>query len=107
MYYEAYEKIRLPSYGNQWGERYLFRSMGAKCGTCQCRGRFQQLGRTHADDAQNADVGESIELFVPGVGAGDIYKYEIKTKDGGILLKADPYARRRSNLRVRLLWWRT
>lgn len=32
------------------------------------------------------------ELFVPGVGAGDIYKYEIKTKDGGILLKADPYA---------------
>lgn len=23
------------------------------------------------------------ELFVPGVGAGDIYKYEIKTKDGG------------------------
>lgn len=32
------------------------------------------------------------ELFVPGVGAGDIYKYEIKTKDGEILLKADPYA---------------
>lgn len=32
------------------------------------------------------------ELFVPGVGAGDIYKYEIKTKDEGILLKADPYA---------------
>lgn len=31
------------------------------------------------------------ELFVPEVGEGEIYKYEIKTKEGEILLKADPY----------------
>lgn len=31
------------------------------------------------------------ELFVPEVGKGEIYKYEIKTKEGEILLKADPY----------------
>ena len=30
------------------------------------------------------------ELFVPGVGPGDIYKYEIKTRHGELLLKADP-----------------
>lgn len=31
-------------------------------------------------------------LFKPGMQEGDIYKYEIKTKDGRILEKADPYA---------------
>jgi 1,4-alpha-glucan branching enzyme len=32
------------------------------------------------------------ELFVPHVGAGAIYKYEIKSRDGALLpLKADPY----------------
>lgn len=32
------------------------------------------------------------ELFVPGVKAGDAYKFEIRKKNGEILLKADPYA---------------
>ena len=33
------------------------------------------------------------ELFVPGVGEGTRYKYEIATRDGRILQKADPLAR--------------
>lgn len=32
------------------------------------------------------------ELFIPGVGAGDFYKYEIRDKRGKCVLKADPYA---------------
>jgi 1,4-alpha-glucan branching enzyme len=32
------------------------------------------------------------ELFLPGVGAGDYYKFEILTRDGHIRLKADPMA---------------
>jgi 1,4-alpha-glucan branching enzyme len=32
------------------------------------------------------------ELFLPGVGAGTKYKYEILTQDNQVLLKADPYA---------------
>jgi 1,4-alpha-glucan branching enzyme len=31
------------------------------------------------------------ELFVPGVGPGTLYKYEIRTRAGTTLLKADPY----------------
>ncbi len=31
------------------------------------------------------------EIFLPNVNVGDLYKYEIKTKDGNILLKSDPY----------------
>ncbi|MCX7730743.1 MAG: 1,4-alpha-glucan branching enzyme, partial [Candidatus Caldatribacterium sp.] len=32
------------------------------------------------------------ELFIPGIGEGEKYKFEIKTKEGHLLLKADPYA---------------
>ena len=34
------------------------------------------------------------ELFIPGVGAGANYKYEIRTRDGNLLLKSDPFAQR-------------
>ena len=31
------------------------------------------------------------EIFIPGIGIGEVYKYEIKSKSGGVLpLKADP-----------------
>ncbi len=32
------------------------------------------------------------ELFVPGINTGEIYKYEILKRGGGLQLKADPYA---------------
>ncbi len=32
------------------------------------------------------------EAFVPGIGAGELYKFAITTKSGKILFKADPYA---------------
>lgn len=32
------------------------------------------------------------ELFIPGLAAGDIYKYEILPREGEAFLKADPYA---------------
>ena len=32
------------------------------------------------------------ELFVPGVGAGARYKFEVRTQSGELLLKADPFA---------------
>ena len=34
------------------------------------------------------------ELFVPDLPAGVLYKFEIRTRDGAILLKTDPYGRR-------------
>jgi 1,4-alpha-glucan branching enzyme len=32
------------------------------------------------------------EIFLPGVGPGGRYKYEIRTQSGAVFLKADPYA---------------
>ena len=34
------------------------------------------------------------ELFIPSLRPGDLYKYEIRTKNGDILVKLDPYAQR-------------
>ena len=31
------------------------------------------------------------EIFMPGLGEGDLYKYEVKCQNGDPLLKADPY----------------
>jgi 1,4-alpha-glucan branching enzyme len=47
-------------------------------------------GRLHA----MRRMGQGIwELFIPDVGHGAIYKYEIQTPAGALLLKADPYGR--------------
>jgi 1,4-alpha-glucan branching enzyme len=32
------------------------------------------------------------ELFIPELPAGVLYKYEIRTRDGALMLKADPFA---------------
>src|SRR5512139_3441066 len=46
-------------------------------------------GRRHALQARG---GSGIwELFIPDVGPGTAYKYEIRTRDGRTILKADPY----------------
>jgi 1,4-alpha-glucan branching enzyme len=46
-------------------------------------------GRKHAMQARG---GSGVwELFVPGVGEGAEYKYEIRTHQGNLLLKSDPF----------------
>ena len=32
------------------------------------------------------------EIFIPGLGVGELYKYAVTTAEGKILFKADPYA---------------
>ncbi|MCB7318840.1 1,4-alpha-glucan branching protein GlgB [Lacrimispora sp. 210928-DFI.3.58] len=49
-------------------------------------------GRRHQMRRVGEGDGSVFELFIPGLSAGDIYKYEIKTKAGEPMLKADPYA---------------
>lgn len=46
-------------------------------------------GRRH----QMQKLGDSgvFELFIPGLGKRTIYKYEVKTRSGDAMLKADPY----------------
>lgn len=49
-------------------------------------------GRTHPMRVRG--TGGVWELFLPGVAAGALYKFEIRNRDtGAVLVKADPYAR--------------
>ena len=48
-------------------------------------------GRVHP--LERRGPGGVWELFVPGVAAGELYKYEILGADGGLVLKTDPMAR--------------
>jgi 1,4-alpha-glucan branching enzyme len=55
-------------------------------------GDFNQWdGRRHPMRIHGSGVWE---LFVPDLPAGVLYKFEIRTRDGAILLKSDPYGRR-------------
>ncbi len=47
-------------------------------------------GRMHPMRARGASG--VWELFIPGIKSGELYKYEIKSPDGHIHVKADPYA---------------
>lgn len=54
-------------------------------------GKFNKwIGNRHA----MARIGTTgvYSLFVPGIGEGELYKYEIVTIEGKIIRKADPYA---------------
>ncbi len=46
-------------------------------------------GRCHA--MRSLGASGVWELFIPGAGQGVHYKYEIKTRDGALVLKTDPY----------------
>lgn len=48
-------------------------------------------GRRHSMRKLGEGDGSVFELFVPGLETGAIYKYEIKTRAGLPMLKADPY----------------
>ena len=43
------------------------------------------------------------ELFVPGVGDGALYKFEIKAQSGDLRVKTDPMAKRIRELEAALL----
>ncbi len=49
-------------------------------------------GRRHPMRRLGEGDASVFELFIPGLKKGDIYKYEIKTRAGEPMLKADPYA---------------
>ncbi len=60
-------------------------------------GRVSVVGEFNAWDSRRHPMrrrsGGLWELFLPGLGAGVIYKYEVKSRHGGYLeQKADPYA---------------
>ncbi|MDC7286191.1 1,4-alpha-glucan branching enzyme [Blautia schinkii] len=91
VYYEAYKKLGAhPMTVNQVKGTY-FAVWAPNAMRVSVVGDFNNWdGRCHM--MHRMPMSGIFELFVPGVKAGDSYKYEIKIKGGALLLKADPYA---------------
>jgi 1,4-alpha-glucan branching enzyme len=81
-----YEK--LGAHPESWGARFAVWAPNAD--RVSVVGPFNHWdGRAHIMQPRGASG--IWELGVPGIGAGAAYKYEIKSRDGRLILKADPY----------------
>ena len=69
--------------------RSRVRSLGAERALRQPRRRLQRLGRPAQSDAQPRCL-RGLGAFHPGWAEGSVYKFEIRTQDGSLHLKADP-----------------
>jgi len=89
-HYKIYEKLGAHLATINGIEGTMFRVWAPEAMRVSVIGDFNYWdGRVH----QMRNLGKSgiWELFIPGVEQGDIYKFEIRKQDGGILEKSDPY----------------
>ena len=90
-HFRTYDKLGAASDPPRRRRRRSVRGLGAQRPPRQHRGRFQPMGRAQPPHRVRGNSG-LWELFIPGLGEGEAYKYEIKTRNDAILLKADPQA---------------
>ena len=90
--YRAYEKLGAQVCQHQKVDGVSFAVWAPTAKRVSVVGDFNQWdGRRHP--LQNRGSTGIWELFIPDLEEGEIYKYEILPKEGGVpLLKADPYA---------------
>lgn len=91
VFYHAYEKLGAHPMTINGTEGTAFAVWAPNAMRVSVVGDFNHWdGRCHM--MHRMPMSGIFELFIPGVKAGDSYKYEIKIKNGELRLKADPYA---------------
>lgn len=91
IYYDSYEKLGAHPVSENGVRGVHFAVWAPGAMRVSVVGDFNMWdGRRH----QMIRLGDSgvYELFIPGVKPGALYKYEVKTRAGEPMLKADPYA---------------
>ena len=89
--YKAYELMGAHKCEKDGKAGYIFRVWAPRAVSVSVVGDFNEWDRKK-NPMQKLVDGETFEAFVPDLQEYDIYKYDIETKDGRFLLKADPYA---------------
>ena len=91
VFYHAYEKLGAHPMEINGVEGTAFAVWAPNALRVSVVGNFNNWdGRCHM--MHRMPMSGIFELFIPGVKAGEIYKYEIKLKGGAVQLKSDPYA---------------
>jgi len=90
-HYQIYEKLGAHPIHHQGVTGVLFAVWAPSATRVSVVGDFNQWdGRRHAMRCRGASG--VWEIFVPHLGSGLLYKFEVRTGDGTILIKADPFA---------------
>jgi 1,4-alpha-glucan branching enzyme len=90
-HYEIYEKLGAHPINHQGVSGVLFALWAPSAARVSVIGDFNQWdGRRHAMRSRGASG--VWELFIPHLGPGLLYKFEIRTPDGTLFIKADPFA---------------
>ena len=89
--YEIYEKLGAHPWQHQGASGTFFAVWAPSASRVSVVGDFNQWdGRRHQMRPRGASG--VWELFVPHLGPGLLYKFEIRTQNGTLLIKADPFA---------------
>lgn len=90
IHYEIYEKLGAHPCMLDGIKGVLFAVWAPHAARVSVVGDFNGWnGRMHM--MRRIEYSGIFELFVPGLAAGEIYKYEIQTKNGDTFMKPDPY----------------
>lgn len=91
IHYEIYEKMGAHPCILDGVEGVLFAVWAPRALRVSVVGNFNKWnGRLHV--MRRIEYSGIFELFIPGLKAGEIYKYEIEKGDGSTFMKPDPYA---------------
>ena len=90
-HYQRYHKLGAHPYTYRGQDGYYFAVWAPHAAAVSLVGDFNAWNPDATPMKPVADSG-IYELFVPGLGVGQLYKFAITTHTGTILFKADPYA---------------
>ncbi len=90
-HYQLYHKLGAHPYTYRRQDGYYFAVWAPHAAAVSLVGDFNAWNPDATPMKPVADSG-IYELFVPGLGVGQLYKFAITTHTGTILFKADPYA---------------
>ena len=90
-HYQLYHKLGAHPYTYRGQDGYYFAGWAPHAAAVSLVGDFNAWNPAATPMKPVADSG-IYELFVPGLGVGQLYKFAITTHTGTILFKADPYA---------------
>ncbi len=89
-HYQTYEKLGAHIITVEGVEGVHFAVWGPNAARISVVGDFNQWdGRAHPMQLRGSSG--IWELFVPGLGQGALYKYEVRAQNGGLFTKSDPY----------------